>query len=444
MQARQPKGLMRLDTITVDEARRLAEMLALEEASLSSEGNGNIHCVGRGHPHKKQDNTPSMSIYAKEKNGRSDTCVGACRCHSHCGKTEPFSSYIARVGPPSAQTDFWTDAKIQSVITGLKSKEPFSLGWIDWKKARGFQVEGVTADQVLHKEAGRLTGDHGYAPGRLSYIERFVESREDARADHTSPSAVEKLCHARGWNPSTVEELMDEGLLGVRWSTVYKDDVEMSFAYRGLYMNDNSLPARVIKYKHLANKDKKGGFGFKYTGTETPVIGDYTAPHTSLQEAKTILFEEGEPDACTWRHMFSDHGIVCLGNKNQYRAIPTLLPRLRIAGKEIIYAIDRDFDKAGNLLALGDQMKEHIEILEAIRREKPKSIKVWMCPILPGKEAKESKDINDFYKVSKDKEKFLAVGMELSMDVREPLSKSYANVVKRISDRKAYHPDRGR
>lgn len=423
--------LTQLDELTVDEARRLAAMLALEESGLEPGRNarGNLHCAAKGHAHKAGGNTGSLHIRPYDKEAGSESKVGDCKCFSQCGGHGRFSQYISKVGPPGVSKAFWTQERIGPIIAALQKKESFALGWLAWKKENGLDCEGNARDSshIEHRIAGKLSGDHGYSQIRAQYVDLFVDGLQAAKQD---PDIVNVVCRKRGWQPETVWQVMEEGLLSLKRSSLYAGDIQMGFAYQGLYTSDNSFPTRIIKTKLLEHKEV---MSFRYSGEPTPVIADFTAPHTTIQESSRVLFEEGEPDGITWRHMFPDDGIVCLGNQHQYMAVPALLPRLRLKGKDVIYAIDRDVHKETGAL-LADPAK-HLSVLEAIKREEPSSIKIWMCPMLPEKDAKSSKDINDFYKVCQDPDKFLMAAQDI--DTHAPLAAGYGAAVQKIFRRRA-------
>ena len=419
-------------------------MLALEDQGLapSSRAGANIHCAERTHPHKASGNTGSLQIKPSIRNGDGGCKVGGCTCHARCGWIPTFSEYVSRVGPPQATKDFWTKDKVASVVDSLKKKESFHLGWLEWKQAKGFPVDSAARDasEVIHKEGGKIGGDHGYAVARKFFVEDFKDGSEDARGDTNSPTAVALVAKERKWDEAVLFDLMNEGLLSIKWSKAYKGDVRMGFAYQGFYMSDNSYPARIIKTKHLRHKEE---MSFKYGGEPTPVIADFTSPHTSVQEAKQVLFCEGEPDAISWRHLFPDDGIVMLGNQHQYSVLPELLPRVRLKGKDVIYAIDRDVHKdTGIPMAIADHMASHVRVLDAIRAQEPASVKVWMCPLLHEKSVKDSKDINDFLKVCRDKEKFLMAAVPVTTDPSISLNQSYGEAVRKVFARKQSGPSK--
>jgi len=422
------------DTLTVDEARRLASMLALEEAGLEPPrtNRGNLHCVAWGHAHKSGNNTGSVQIRPAEKDADSETLVGDCKCYSQCGSHGRFSDYLGKIGQPGLAKSFWTPLRVKTVVESLKKQESFSLGWLAWKKDQNITCPDSArpADDIVHRVAGKLGGNHGYSQIRAQYIELFVDGLQAAKSN---PSIVERAAALRGWDPKVCWQVMEEGIMSLRVTSAHPSDIQIGFAYRGLYLGDNSFPVRIIKTKYLAHKEE---MTLKYSGEPTPVLGDFTAPNTTIQEADTVVFAEGEPDCVTIRHLFPNAGIVCLGNKNQYHELKNILPRMRLKNKRVIYAIDRDVDEKNGSLIVDN--RTHLATLDAIKREEPKSVLIWMCPLLPGVTHKNSKDINDFYKACKDPEKFLmaACPIETSNGI-ETLSASYGSAVKKAFTRKA-------
>lgn len=422
------------ETLTVDEARRLATMLALEEAGLEAPrtNRGNLHCVAWGHAHKAGNNTGSLQIRPREREADSETQAGDCKCYSQCGGHGSFSDYVSKIGQPGLAKSFWTKERVQSTVEHLKKQEPFSLGWLEWKKGQNLPCsDGArTADEIVHRIAGKLGGNHGYSQVRAQYIELFVDGLQAAKAD---PSIVSRAAALRGWKPDVCWKMMEEGILSLRVTPARPTDIQIGFAYRGLYLGDNSFPVRIIKTKYLAHKEE---MTLKYAGEPTPVLADFTSSKTSIQEASMVIFAEGEPDCVTLRHMFPDAGIVCLGNKNQYHELKNLVPRLRLAGKEVVYAIDRDVNEKSGQLIIDD--RQHLSVLARIKQENPKSLRIWMCPQLTGLPASKSKDINDFYKVCADPAKFMMAATLLeTSDGTEKLSASYGSAVQKAFQRTA-------
>jgi hypothetical protein len=414
-----------LNSLSVAEARRLLTMMALEESGLAPSGRDECHCCHRTHKHKKGGNTASLSIKPLKKPEENnptpdDTKVGRIQCRGSCGyehlleaearknktqawKLNTLAFYLEGISPdpanPGSWKDFWTADKVATVLSALKKKEKFTLGWLAHKLSRGIPAAPGAKDssEIGHSErigsAGAQKSPNGFL---CEWTEIFGDALE---CFDKNPACGKTVAAARGWNSAVLRELIKDQLLSIKPSDRHEGDYVLAFAYKGLVPGPASLPCRLIKTRHLFATPETDAFSRRtiHPGTFSALLGDFTTSNEIIQNAKRVVFVEGEPDAISWRHIFPSDGIVCVGDVNEYKPILECLPGLSLKGKDIVYVQDRDQDSSGRPKITAEGFESHHEVLSAIAGQKPSTIKLWICPQSPGG---EMKDPNDFLKKS--------------------------------------------
>lgn len=429
--------LQQFDQLTVGETRRLLSMVALENGGLDPSNREECHCSHCTHKHKKKGNTPSLSIKPRKKvaegGNPEEAQVGRLQCRGSCGfearleaeakvqNTQPWklntvSKYLQGVLPdpsnPESWRDFWTAEKISSVFKALRAKEKFSLGLVDFKRSLGVPLPPGCRDssEILHSDKSFGAGANR-SPG--GFLCEWGEIFGDALEIYDScPQLGMTVCGKRGWKSSVLRELVKEGLVSLKPSPRHDGDIVISFAYKGLVESPPGLPCRLIKTRHLFSTPETDPFSRRtiHPGVFSALLGDFTKASTLLQDSNRVVFVEGEPDAISWRHMHPEDGIVCVGDVNEYKPILECLPSLNLQGKEIIYVHDRDQDSEGKPKMSEDGLAAHHSILNAMIKEKPARILLWMCPQKGGV---EMKDPNDFLKVAGSEEEILKYAEEI-------------------------------
>ncbi len=415
--------LAAFDTLTVGESRRLLSMLALEEAGLPPSGRDDCHCCHRTHKHKRGGNTASLAVKPRRKPAEDDpnpdeSQVGRLHCRGSCGyehlveaearrrRTQPWkinalSFYLEGVSPdpskPESWKDFWTEDKISSVISHLRKREKFSLGWLSHKKSRGVEPHpnAKEADDIAHTDR---VGGNNPQKSPNGFLAEWVEIFGDALEVYDKNPVIGKtVASARGWKPDVLRSLIKDGLIAIKPSERHEGDFVLSFAYRGLVPGPPGLPCRLIKTRHLFATPETDAFSRRtiHPGAFSALLGDFTAATEIIQNVNRLVFVEGEPDAISWRHIFPQDGVVCVGDVNEYKPILECLPSLNLKGKEVIYVQDRDQDAQGNPKITEAGLGSHHEILRSIAEQEPKTVKLWICPQVKGA---IMKDPNDFLK----------------------------------------------
>jgi hypothetical protein len=398
-------------------------MLALENGGYEPVNREECHCSHCTHKHKKRGNTPSLSIKPRRKpkdesEAQDDLPVGRLQCRGSCGyeatldaegrrlrkdgwKLNSLAKYLEGVLPdpadPQSWKKFWTVDKVREVVNGLKSREKFSLGLLDFKKASGMPCPPGSREssEILH--SNRTFGSSA-SKSPEGFLCEWTEMFSDALAVYdANPQLGMTVCRQRGWQSSTLRDLVKDGLVSIQPSQRHEGDIVLSFAYKGLVESPTGLPCRLIKTRHLFATPETDAFSRRtiHPGVFSALLGDFTASSTLLQTAKRVVFVEGEPDAISWRHMHPEDGIVCVGDVNEYKPILECLPSLNLAGKEVVYVHDRDQDSEGKPKMTEDGLAGHHAILTAVAEQKPARILLWMCPQKTGE---EMKDPNDFLK----------------------------------------------
>jgi len=216
---------------------------------------------------------------------------------------------------------------------------------------------------------------------------------------YISDGAVGVLAAWRGWDVGTVKKLVKENLLH---ASVYgygeTNDIAISFFLKGFGSQfGGGADIHHIKSRRLINKDTATTVCAPHPESETyapPLLADFSEG-INLQASNVIVFTEGEPDAVSWRCMKPSVGVVCVFNKTSYQAIESLKPKL-LAGKTVIYCIDRDIKEDG--LWQNPNLETHSTVLTSLI-EKTLSgsggkVAVWVCP------TKKGKDPNDFLRAN--------------------------------------------
>lgn len=451
-------GLEPLNTLTVSEGRRLLTMLALEAGGFEPTNREECHCCHSTHKHKKRGNTPSLSAKPYKKAATEDTnpdelTIGRIQCRGSCGyeavletaarstKTDAWrlnslAKYLEGVLPnpsePNSWRGFWRPEKVADVVRGLKSREKFDLGFLSYQKANAFPTapNARSSADVTHS-----TKSYGSSASKspAGFFCEWNEIFSDALdAYDANPQLGMTVCKARGWKPNTLRSLVKDGLVSVKPSERHSGDIVLSFAYKGLVPSPPGIPCRLIKTRHLFATPETDAFSRRtiHPGVFSALLGDFTSSHTLLQSAPRVVFVEGEPDAISWRHIYPNDGIVCVGDVNEYKPILECLPNLNLKGKDVVYVHDRDQDSKGQPKMTDDGLASHHAILEAIAREKPAKISLWMCPQLKGA---EMKDPNDYLKKSRSPEQILKYSDVIYSEKTIPLTlPSYKNAFKRL------------
>jgi len=413
-------------------------MLALEEVGLPPSGRDECHCCHRTHKHKKGGNTASLSIKPLKKPADTDPSpdeskVGRVQCRGSCGyehllesearrnKTQPWklntlSFYLEGIIPdqtrPDSWRDFWTPDKVASVVSSLRKKEKFSLGWLAHKISIGAPVAPGARDSsdIGHSDKAAGSTAQKSPNGFLcEWAEIFGDALESFDKNPAHGKTVAKI---RGWSTAVLRELVKDELLSIKPSERHEGDYVLAFAYKGLVSGPAGLPCRLIKTRHLFATPETDAFSRRtiHPGTFSALLGDFTGSGEIIQNTSRVVFVEGEPDAISWRHIFPQDGIVCVGDVNEYKPIVECLPGLNLKGKDIVYVQDRDQDSLGKPKITKEGFESHHEILSALASQRPRSIKLWICPQSPGS---EMKDPNDFLKRSKDPASILAYSSTL-------------------------------
>jgi len=437
-------SLQQLDNLTVGETRRLLSMIALENSGFEPSNREECHCSHCTHKHKKKGNTPSLGIKPKKKvaegENPEDAQVGRIQCRGSCGfeakleaeartkRTQPWklnslSKYLEGVLPdphdPNSWRSFWTPSKVSHVFSGLRNREKFSLGLLDFKASRGIPLVAGSRDSsdILHSDKSFGAGANK-SPG--GFLCEWGEIFGDALDVYDAfPQIAMTVCRKRGWKTSVLREMVKEGLVSLKPSPRHDGDIVISFAYKGLVESPPGLPCRLIKTRHLFATPDTDPFSRRtiHPGVFSALLGDFTQAKNLLQSSKRVVFVEGEPDAISWRHMHPEDGIVCVGDVNEYKPILECLPSLNLRGKEVVYVHDRDQDSEGKAKMTDDGLASHHHILNAMVKEKPSKILLWMCPQKTGV---EMKDPNDFLK--------MAEGREILQYAREIFSQDQKNL----------------
>lgn len=415
--------LERLNGLTVSEARRLLAMMALEEAGLPPSGRDECHCCHRTHKHKKGGNTESLSVKPYKKVSDDDpkpdeAKVGRIQCRGSCGyehlvesegrrrgiqpwKLNTLSYYMEGIPPdhanPDSWRDFWTESRVDTVLSALRKREKFSLGWLSFKKSRGIECHpgAKESDEIGHSDR---VGGGGAQKSPSGFLCEWMEIFGDALEIYDkNPTVGSTVARSRGWDRAVLRDLVRDGLVSIKPSERHEGDYVLAFAYKGLVPGPPGLPCRLIKTRHLFATPEKDAFSRRtiHPGTFSALLGDFTASGEIIQNADRIVFVEGEPDAISWRHIFPQDGVVCVGDVNEYKPILECLPSLNLGGKEIVYVQDRDQDSQGKPKISEEGLAAHHGILSALANQKPRSIKLWICPQADGA---EMKDPNDFLK----------------------------------------------
>lgn len=398
-------------------------MLALEEAGLAPTGREECHCCHRTHKHKKAGNTASLSVKPYKKVSDDDpnpdeAKVGRIQCRGSCGyehmveaegrrrgiqpwKLNSLSYYLEGIPPdpskPESWREFWTENRVDTVYSALRKREKFSLGWLAHKKSRGIEPHpgAKESEEIGHSER---VGGAGAQKSPSGFLCEWLEIFGDALEVYDkNPAVGATVAKARGWDKNVLRELVRDGLVSIKPSERHDGDYVIAFAYKGLVPGPPGLPCRLIKTRHLFATPEKDAFSRRtiHPGTFSALLGDFTGSGEIIQNANRIVFVEGEPDAISWRHIFPQDGVVCVGDVNEYKPILACLPSLNLKGKEVVYVQDRDQDSNGRPKISEDGLAAHHEILSALAAQRPSSIKLWICP-QSGRG--EMKDPNDFLK----------------------------------------------
>lgn len=422
-------------------------MLALENGGFEPSNREECHCSHCTHKHKKKGNTPSLSIKPRKIAGSNpetpdDLPVGRLQCRGSCGyeaqleamgrrsrtahwKLNSLSKYLEGVlpdpGDAGSWKPFWTPEKVSEVVGHLKKGEKFFLGLLDFKRARGMPIPPGSRESSDILPSSRSFGvSAAKSPGGFlcEWGEIFGDALETYDAN---PQLGLTVCRRRGWRSDVLRDLVKDGLVSVKPSDRHSGDIVLSFAYKGLVESPPGLPCRLIKTRHLFSTPETDAFSRRtiHPGVFSALLGDFTSSSTLIQNAKRIVFVEGEPDAISWRHMHPEDGVVCVGDVNEYKPIVECLPSLNLKGKEVVYVHDRDQDAAGQPKMTDDGLASHHAILSAIAREKPQKILLWVCPQSGGK---EMKDPNDFLKASKKPSEILRYAEEIYSDGQRGLA----------------------
>jgi hypothetical protein len=383
-------SIWKFDRLAMSEAITLLRALAEEEAGLRSSPSGSSglsHCVCRDHEHKSSHNSESLGVRPSRKYKATsvkgeEAQVGFLKCYGHCGFEGRVSEYLLQVGPAGAAEAFWSDARVNASLLALSKAEGLSLGWHAWKEEHGVEAKGRSA-------AAR--------PAVFAPHTRTLQEIRDAFARdfpaEPEEDVVEQVCSRRGWNPDTVRQLAQEGLLGLTRDQSFPDDVRLGFAYYGL-AETSGHPARLIKYRLLMRKRDQAPASVSTIinpASDPLYLADFSSPG-KLQSAGTIAFVEGEPDSASWRHLRPRDALICIGTKTCYQQIARVTPMLHLEGKTVVYCLDRDESSTGHWLGKG-VLTHHLAALEAIFAGNPQAVGLWMCPKKTGVPCK---DPNDF------------------------------------------------
>lgn len=452
--------LERFNGLTVSEARRLLSMLALEDTGLPPTGREECHCCHRTHKHKKGGNTASLSVkpykkVAEDDPNPDDAKVGRLQCRGSCGyehlieaegrrrgiqpwKLNTLSFYLEGVPPdpskPESWREFWTEARVDAVFSGLRKREKFSLGWLAHKKAQGVDCPpgAREADEIGHSDR---IGGGGAQKSPSGFLCEWMEIFGDALETYDkNPVLGAAVARSRGWDRQVLRDLVKDGLVSVKPSERHEGDYVLSFAYKGLVPSPPGLPCRLIKTRHLFATPETDAFSRRtiHPGTFSALLGDFTSSGEIIQNVRRVVFVEGEPDAISWRHIFPQDGVVCVGDVNEYKPILECLPSLNLKGKEVVYVQDRDQDAKGQPKISGDGLAAHHEILSAIAAQKPSSIKLWICPQAGGA---EMKDPNDFLKRAPKPQEILSYAEEVYSEASKLTLPSYKKAFSQLFSR---------
>lgn len=443
-------------------------MLALEEAGLPPGGREECHCCHRTHKHKKGGNTASLSVkpirkVPEDDPNPDDAKVGRIQCRGSCGyehllesearrkKTQPWklntlSFYLEGIPPdrgnPESWRDFWTEEKVATVISALKKREKFSLGWLGHKQARGLECAAGAreADDIGHADRA---GGGGAQKSPSGFLCEWMEIFGDALEVYDKNPVIGKtVAAARGWDPKVLRDLIRDGVLSIKPSQRHEGDFVLSFAYKGLVPGPPGLPCRLIKTRHLFSTPETDAFSRRtiHPGAFSALLGDFTGAGEIIQNVNRVVFVEGEPDAISWRHIFPGDGVVCVGDVNEYKPIIDCLPSLALRGKEVVYVQDRDQDAHGKPKIGEEGFEAHHEILSALAAQHPSSIKLWVCP---QKEGVEMKDPNDFLKRAGKPSEILSYSEEVYSSGRSLTLPSYKKAFTQLFSRKLKPGDGG-
>lgn len=429
MEKKKYDPLWKFSELNVDEAKRLLAALAMEEDGQDTDLTAlHVPCASREHSH--QNNTASLVISPKRKKEGNKwvevgTGIGWCKCFGSCKFNGSLSDYLKKVGPEGASDKFWSEKRVLKVIADLKQHDkPFELGWKVWKDEKGYQSTGKLAN--INHEKGQGAAKQNHDNLRKHYRTLFTEARRNPSLNEL----VDKICLKRKWQKDVLMGFVNEGVVGISDVSSIKDEVMIAFAYRGFFNTSPGFPVRFIKTRYL-NRNQKDDKNSRLTYTDPNAsneqIGDFSGSGVDFQNSKRIVFLEGEPDAISWRHIFPDDAVICIGNTNAYNKLPEVLKMMNLKGREVIYVIDRDYNKVTNQPVY--DIEKHEPLFKAIWDEEPSALKAWMCPKI---ENKDCKDVNDFLKHFGPKETILNACIDvpsetLSMPVcQNILSKAFA------------------
>ena len=392
-QADAPSHMRRLDRLAVHEAVRLLRAISEEENGLStpSSTGTNAHCASRDHAHKATGNTESLSVrpsdkYQVERDGKKLPGGGYVRCYGACGFSGRLSQYLLAVGPEGAAEQFWTEGRVTRICSALEKGEPLELGWLEWKRSEGLPTNGFIARDGAVRPVTTAT--------KQTYT-RFL--RACSWFDKTDEAALAKVCDKRHWSPDVAKDAVAGGILAARPSFDYKDDVELMFAYKGFFPT-RYHSVRLIKTRLLERSLDEAPLSretYLNPFAEGVPLADFSATNVSIQRTPWLAIVEGEPDSFAWRTMRPNDSVICAGNNHAYRRLFDIMPMLRLDGRNVLYALDKDVRNG----FWNKEPHADFAVMRALQEHGAK-VHIWICPT-PKKGTFQHKDPNDFLIMSR-------------------------------------------
>lgn len=377
----------KLNQLSASESVQLIRAISLDELGLETQNDSLMaHCASRSHAHKSSGNSESLSVrpskkYTVVRAGQDVPGGGWVKCYGACGFSGKLSDYLLSIGPAGQAEEFWTNEKVDEVLSTLQKKEAADLGWLEFRRARGGNQSGSAA-QIGDGADVRISNSHT--------LSRFSHKRASLFPDNPDERLIAKVAATRGWQSETIRSAIADGVMGLTPSRDYEDDVYMAFAYRGL-TESRHFPERIIKARLLLHSDVKQTI-FNPAANVTP-IADFSSIEqgAGYQHSPTLAIVEGEPDAITWREMRPGDGVLVMGNENAYGCIPDLVPTIRPHGRRVVYAIDRDVHPSGEWKG---KLPIHTKALESLIAAGCE-VRVFVCPLSASGKGRPCKDVND-------------------------------------------------